>query len=307
MNDVGTKTIIVGISAEGESEGAVRFAVDEAKRQQCGITVVHAMSESLPPPPGDPLLSYGTHAESSREFTDQRESTEANRLVTDVARRVREMSNGSVVVDADVPVGRRAHAIIEAAVDARLIVLQHRDLHTFERIFVRSTSAAVSARAHCPVVTVPSAWDTDIPHNRVTVAIDKIDESGPVLRLAFESAKSRGARLDVVHTLKIISPEEDIVVSRTMLQEAQTRTNSHFETSLAPWREEFPDVEVEHHVVRQDTVKALLEYSRESDLLVLGRHRTVIPLPLPLGTVARAMVNHAACPVEVVPHGRSDT
>ena len=307
VNDVSTKTIIVGISKDGESEGALRYAVDEAKRQHCGITVVHAMSESLPPPPGDPLLSYGTHAGNSREFTDQKESTEANRLVTDVARRVREMSNGSVAVDADVPIGRRAHAIIEAAADARLIVLQHRDLHAFERVFVRSTSTAVSARARCPVVTVPPVWDPNVHHEHITVAIDKFEESGTVLRVAFEAANTRGARLDVVHTLKLISAEEDIVVSQTVLQEVQSRTNSHFEKLLAPWQEEFPDVKVEHHVVRQDTVKALLEYSRESDLLVLGRFRAAIPLPLPLGTVARAMVNHALCPVEVVPHGHSDT
>jgi len=307
VNDVSTKTIIVGISKDGESEGALLYAVEEAKRQHCGITVVHAMSESLPPPPGDPLLSYGKHAGNSREFTDQKESTEANRLVTDVARRVRAMSNGSVPVDAEVPVGRRAHAIIEAAADARLIVLQHHDLSTFERIFVRSTSTAVSARARCPVVTVPPVWDPDLLHNRVTVAIDKIEESEAVLRLAFESAKSRGSRLDVVHTWKLISAEEDIVVSQTVLQELQSRTSSHFERFLAPWQEEFPQVTVEHHVIRQETIKALLEYSRESDLLVLGRFRAAIPLPLPLGTVARAMVNHALCPVEVVPHGHSDT
>ena len=307
MNFVNTKTIIVGVSADGESEGALQYAVDEATRQHCGITIVHAMSDSLTPPPGEPLLSYGTKAGNSRQFADEAESLEAERLVSGAARRVLEMSNGSVAVDADVPIGRRAHAIIEAAADARLIVLQHRDLHTFERIFVRSTSTAVAARARCPVVTVPSVWDPSLHHERITVAIDKIEESGAVLRVAFETAKTRGARLDVVHTLKLVSAEEDIVVSQTVLQEVQSRATSQFDKLLAPWQEEFPHVKVEHHVIRQDTIKALLEYSRESDLLVLGRFRAAIPLPLPLGTVARAMVNHALCPVEVVPHGRSDT
>ncbi|MGZ5366716.1 MAG: universal stress protein [Aeromicrobium sp.] len=307
MSKADARPIIVGISEEGQSEGALRFAVDEAVRQRCRLTVVHALQPAtIPPPAGDPLIGYGSQ-ERTHVFADEEKSTEAHRLVTDVARRARAMGNGRVAVDTDVPVGHRVHAIIEAAENARLIVLQHRDLPTFERIFARSTSTRVSAKAHCPVVTVPPVWDPNLHHNRITVAIDDIENSADILRVAFEDAARRLARIDIVHASRYMGSEVDIIESRDSEDEMQTRRIDSFDQLLASWRKEFPRVAVEQHLVRQSTVDALLEHSRESDLLILGRFKRSfpIPLPLPLGSIARAMVSGAHCPIEIVPHGAS--
>lgn len=314
MSDVNSQPIVVGVSEDGQSEGALRFAVDEAIRQRCNLTIIHALSQSLPPPPppGDPLIGYGRQDygrqdEKFRFFADRSESAAADRLVTDVARRARAMSRGRVAVDTDIPVGRRVHAIIEAAGNARLIVLQHRDLPAFERIFVHSTSIGVSARARCPVVTVPPVWESDLHHCRITVAIDDIENSAAVLRVAFECAMRRVARIDVVHAWRFTGAEADICASRDLAKDWEARSKETFEKALAPWQREFPQVKVEQHLVQQSIVDALLERSRGSDLLILGRFRASLPLPFPLGSIARAMVNGAHCPVEIVPHGASTT
>lgn len=302
MSEANTKPIIVGVSGPGESEGAVRFAVDEALRRSCPITIVHALSPSLPPPPGDPLIDYGPEAEKFRFFADQSESAEASRLVNDIARRARAMGDGRVDVDTNIPVGRRVHAIVEAAAGADLIVMQHRDLPMFERIFVHSTSAGVSARAHCPVVTVPPAWDPEPLHNRVTVGVEHLESSADLLRVAFECASGRMATLQVVHAWRVMSADADILVSRSLANEWQARAERELKEVLDPFRKEFPGVSVQEHVVQQGPADALLKNSQESDLLILGRFRPALPLPLPLGSIARSMVKGARCPVEVVPH-----
>jgi len=307
MSEISARPIIVGVSEPGESEGAVRYAVDEALRQGCGITVVHALSASLPPPPGDPLIQYRVEEEKSRFFADQSKSAEADRLVLDTAHRARAMSDGRVEVDTGIPVGHKVHAIIAAAEDAQLIVLQHRDLPIFERIFVRSTSSGVSARAHCPVVTVPPNWDPYVLHNRVTVGVEHLEKSAEVLRIAFENAARRMATLDVVHASNLMSADWDIYPSQAAADEWQTRSEKDLEELLAPWKREFPRVPVEQHVVQQNPVDSLLERSQGSDLLVLGRFRAALPLPLPLGSVARAMFKGAHCPVEIVPHASATT
>jgi len=305
MTEEGSQPIIVGISEAGESEGALRFAIDEAVRQHCGIRIMHALSTTIPPPPGDPLIKDADHPGRIHHFVNRSESAAAYRLITDVAERAREMSDGKVTVETDAPVGRRVHAIIEAAEDARLIVLQHRDLSIFERVFVHSTSIRVSARAHCPVVTVPPKWVTEPERKRVTVGIEKFEGSAAILRIAFESASRRGARLDVVHGWKFMNADADIIASRSLADEWQVRSEKELEDLLKPWQSEFPQVEVESHIAQKGASEVLLEHSKESDLLILGRYRDVAPLALPLGSIARALVNGAHCPVEIVPHSES--
>jgi len=307
MSEFSAKPIIVGVSEPGESEGAVRYAVDEALRQGCGIIVVHALSASLPPPPGDPLIQYRVEEERSRFFADQSKSAEADHLVDDTARRARAMSDGRVEVTTDLPIGHKVHAIITAAKAAQLIVVQHRDLPMFERIFVRSTSSGVSARAHCPVVTIPPNWDPNVVHDRVTVGVEHLEKSAGILRIAFENAARRTATLDVVHAWRLMGTDVDLYPSQVAADEWQTRSEKDLEELLAPWKREFPRVAVEPHVVQQNPVDALLERSQKSDLLVLGRFKAALPLPLPLGSVARAMFKSAHCPVEIVPHGATAT
>lgn len=302
MNEIDTKPILLGVSDAEHSEGAMLFAVEEALRHQCGITVMHVLPGSMPPPPDSPI-GFGSHAERTHHFVDRSLSQEAADLVTEIARRARAMVKGKVEIETSTLIGRRVHTIVDAAENARLVVLEHRDLPVLERMFVRSTSVGVSARAHCPVVTVPPLWKSQVHHNRITVAIDDIDDAAEILRAAFESARQRSARINVVHAWKFMGSEADVIAPQELVAEWQQRSAEHLKKALEPWRQEFPDVEVDSQFVRLRAVEALLECSQDSDLLVLGRSQPSLPLPLPLGSVARAMVNGAHCPVEVVPHG----
>lgn len=298
MNDVNTRPIVVGIGAEGESDGALRFAVEEAIQQSCAITVVHAVSASFPPP--DPFIVTTEWTEQDKYFADHTTFADAERLVTAAVHQIHELGRGRIAVDAYVPSAHKVHAIVEASEQARLVVVQHRDLPFFERIFMRSVSVGVSSRAHCPVVTVPSSWNPDLHFNRVTVGLDNLDGATDVLRLGFEEAVRRSVKLDVVHAMEFFSAEASGPEFHTLMTERKTHAVRDLSNLLAPWQREHPNVQVEQHTSELDAGNVLLAHSQESDLLILGHRRTRFPLPL--GTVARAMVKGAHCPIKIVPY-----
>ena len=61
--------------------------------------------------------------------------------------------------------------------------------------------------------------------------------------------------------------------------------------------DEAADVPLELDARHTDATDALVEASRTSHLLVLGRHDPAIPIGSHLGPVARAVLRDAACPV----------
>lgn len=303
MSDVNTGPIVVGLGAEGESDGALRFALDEAIRQNCAITIVHALSASFPPP--DPFVDRSDWTEQTTYFTDHAMYADAERLVTAAVRQLHELGGGRVAVDAHVPSARTVHAIVDASQQARLVVVQHRDLPLLERIFLRSVSVGVSSRAHCPVVTVPPGWNPGLRFNRVTVGIDDLGGGPGVLPLAFEEAARRSVRLDVVHAVEFFNAEASSLEFRTLLAERTTQAVRGLSDLLAPWQQRYPHVRVEQHTSELDPVSILRARSQESDLLILGHRRTRFPLPL--GAIARTLVKGAHCPIKIVPfeHARA--
>jgi hypothetical protein len=64
--------------------------------------------------------------------------------------------------------------------------------------------------------------------------------------------------------------------------------------ALRPWRGKYPDVEVRADVLLFPPAEALAHASETSGLVVVGRHTAP-------GTTALALLEHARCPVAVVP------
>jgi len=205
-------------------------------------------------------------------------------------------------VNTQVPVGRPHQAIVEAAYAARLIVLQHRNFSHLKRMLTPSTSVGVATRSHCPTVIVPSPWHVRSSRNRITVGIADIGNSAQLLEVAFKNAEARLAGIDVVHSWKYLSATFDTATYRAVTEEVRLDYTRQLDQALELWRHDFPSVTVEQYIVRGNAAEALIGHSKNSDLLIVGRRDTAGPLPLPLGMVARKVVNNSHCPVEVVPY-----
>lgn len=76
---------------------------------------------------------------------------------------------------------------------------------------------------------------------------------------------------------------------------------------LAPWREEFPDLEIVTAAPAERPVDALTDAGQVAQLVVVGRHtRGAGHLGPRLGSTARGALHHALVPVAVVPVPSSD-
>ena len=76
--------------------------------------------------------------------------------------------------------------------------------------------------------------------------------------------------------------------------------------STAPLRHAFPSVQLRVDVVRGGAADALVAASPEGSVLMLSRSRTRGPARA-LGPTARAVLQRARCPVELVPAARTHT
>jgi hypothetical protein len=70
--------------------------------------------------------------------------------------------------------------------------------------------------------------------------------------------------------------------------------------SWSGWSEKYPDVEVEHKVVRDHPVQALAVQAAGARLLVVGSRGRGSIRSLTLGSVSHGVLHHATGPVAVV-------
>jgi nucleotide-binding universal stress UspA family protein len=73
--------------------------------------------------------------------------------------------------------------------------------------------------------------------------------------------------------------------------------------ALRPWQEKYPRVSAATDLMLLHPAEALLNASRNADLLVVGRRTEPTAAEGRLGPVTHAVLHHARCPVAVVPHG----
>ena len=90
------------------------------------------------------------------EVTDQermgRESLNA------ALKRARDLAGPDTEISSDLVLGRVVPTIVDEAKDARMIVLEHRDLSSARRLVTRSVAGGVAAHARLPVVSVPAGY-----------------------------------------------------------------------------------------------------------------------------------------------------
>lgn len=285
--------IVVGVDGTDQSLLAVRYAVLEAQRQGCGLRLVHAAPEIVPMAPSYPLLSV--------ENVDR----VSHRIVNEAKQLVHDLTDAQVEVDTVIRSAARVRVLTEAAEDARMIVLGHRDRSILGRVFTSSTCTGVASRAHCPVVCVPTAWTPGSPRSGVVVGVEGPEHSQDALAVAFAAAAGRQCRLTVLHAWKLPSQYDEMVASRVGVEQWMAAAGAMLETLLVDWREAYPEVEVEIDVRHQCTAPALVGATEGADLLVLGRRGRGAPLGFHLGSTARTLIRESRCPVEIAPHRSS--
>lgn len=278
---VGTDPIVVSVP-RGDLDAALRYAAAEAALHHSPVRLVHAY-EPGPSLSGPPVTESG-----------------AGRVLHDAARRAEELVGPGIPVSGQLVRGPSVESVLDTSTDARVVVLQRRDLLHLIRSLTRSLDGAAVRRSQIPLACVPPAWtapDRDV--RPITVGIDAPEHSADLLRASVALAREHGAPLRVLHTWSFPKPYDEAVLLRVG-REWEAWAREDIERVLRPLRPDLP-VEVEVEVQHGAPLPALLAAAAASRLVVLGRHGIHREIGSRLGPVTRAVLHDAPCPVLLIP------
>ena len=280
-----TRTVVVGVDASHESKQALTWARSIAGSDD-RIVVVHAWEIPL-------MTSY--------DMVVAVDSAEVERMAKQGLDELVEKLDDPRIV----PVTHRGHAgrgLVDEAKDADLIVVGHRGNSRLS-LMLGSTANYVVHHTERPVVVVRGE-DPVSPPERVVVGVDDFDdpEDSPSVRAVQWAAALPGVReVRAVHAWFIpplaVGMFVPTATDLTAMDEAAQRVADRVVAAAGP----FPDgVTVTADVARGTAGFALIEASRDTDLVVVGRRGRGGFSGLLLGSTSLETAAHSHAPVAVV-------
>ncbi|MFD0274192.1 universal stress protein [Kitasatospora sp. NPDC127111] len=278
--------ITVGYDGSSESIAAAQWAAREAELRGMRLELLLAW-----PWTADHVLGTPDAVAESRRQLGRQEAELRTRL-------------SAVDVTAVHRSGTARNALVSAGEHSSMLVLGSRGLGTLHGFLVGSVSRHVLGRAHCPIVLVRAAKETQRSAGEVVLGLDLDHRCDAVVHFAFESAALRAVPLRVVHAWQPpMGSDLAPALTASINRELSTEAMQLFTDVLTPWREKYPDVEVVASLLRGSTAATLVEAASRPDLLVVGRRSRAGVLGPHLGPVAQAAVHHVQSPLAVVPYG----
>lgn len=285
--------VVVGTDGSASSLDAVASAAREAQARDADLRVVHAFGwpGSSSPPGRSPL-----------GFTDDEIRALTGPMTARAVERARAVAPRVNVSHTVVP-GDALSVLEEQSRTAQLVVVGSRGTGAFAGLLVGSTGVGLAAHAQCPVVVVRERPDTTAP---VLLGTDGSPAAQDAVAFAFDEAALRGVGLVALHAWTTWNvpvpappddPKEAYAYRPGMLAMDEERLLAE---ALVGCAERYPQVEVERRSVCSATRQALIDASRNAQLLVVGARGRGGFSGLLLGSVSQAMLHHAHCPVAVV-------
>ena len=283
--------VVVGVDGSSLSDEALAWAAAEAARSGAPLHVVHAFVHV------SVIGSFSAVSPADRESL-------GGAVVHAAADRAR-AAHDSLPVTEEVCLGPAAPQLLNAAKDARMIVLGARGHGRVGGMLVGSVSQQVAMHARCPVVVVRGSTDhTDGP---VVIGMDGSPEAGAALRFGLRHADGVGAPVRVVRAEYLESPPgvppgewyADLV---DRLHEMTESVRAEVDAA----REEFPRLDLDLRVIRRHPVKALVEESADARLVVVASRGLGGFTGLLLGSVSQGVLSRAPVPVAIVPRSGAE-
>ncbi|GAB3244356.1 universal stress protein [Nocardioides dilutus] len=285
--------VVAGVDGSEQSDQGVRFALAEARRRDVGVLLVHVVPVTAPMGGRFPQLGMDHFTDVSRRIVD-----DAERLALDI--------DPAIEITKTLEVGGRVATLVDVGAQASVLVLGHRSRSLPGRVLMSSTTTGVAARAHCPVISVPENWGDGSEVGRVVVGVDGSDASHDALDLGFREARRRGASLVALHAWRLPIVYEGVGHAATMFEDWTTAAAEEMDRTLVPFREVYPEVDVEVDLQHEFAGLALLKATEHADLIVVGRRGHGAPLGMYLGSLARMLIREGKCPVEISPQHQRD-
>jgi nucleotide-binding universal stress UspA family protein len=286
-------TIAVGVDGSEPSTHALRYAIDQAVAERRPLTLVHAVGAAE-------ALWLDQEGHDNRVGVEDAK-TDAQRLLAaareEVSQRAPELTVHEIVRVAD-----PRDVLLAVSSEASMLVVGSRGRGPVRTLLLGSVSVAVARHATCPVIVVRPGHP-GVVRRGVLVGADCTERSAGVLDFAFRQASMRRLPLTVLHAFWDVPASitaahlvdgrgEDLEEQRMLLAEA-----------VSGLREKYPDVPVRTELARGLPDECLVQMGKRMNLVVVGSHHGGAASAVLFGSVAASVVEHATCPVAVVPTG----
>lgn len=189
---------------------------------------------------------------------------------------------------------------------ARLLALGSYGDHGWSGLLAGPTALPLLAESACPLAVVRGA-NPGVPPPRsgpVVVGVDETLAGARALQFAAHLANiSEHRHLVAVHTYSQLG--RDLTGHPRKLDTDPTelsRRGAHMlQQRLRPLLHQYPELNVQHHVLPDTPLRALLNQAKQAWLLVVGQRRTRPNTEPPVGSTSRGLIEFAPCPVVVIP------
>lgn len=286
--------VAVGYDHALPAEQALELAGREAARRGASLAVITAYHWLTPPGP-DSLTSSDTEATARKA---------AEEIAQQGAARARQR-HPEVSVEARAVAGYAGKVLAAASHEADLLVVGNRGTGGFQGMLLGSTSLRTLAESCCPVIV--ARGNVLDAHHRIVAAVDIDENCEEVLAFAFDEASRRGAGLTVIHVWDepwiAAYGQQDPGIADDVAR-IQREREDRLAAIVRSAHSRYPETHPFHQLAVGSAAGLLVDATRRADLLVTGarrhgegRHGML------LGPVSQTLLQHAECPVAVVPLG----
>lgn len=286
MNQI-TQPLIVGVDGSPASDSALHFACREAAARRLPLAIVHAWQQ-FPAYASGAMMGPGPVTPSPAEMK------QLGQTVLDDAAALAAGYEPSIVHEGYLLHDSPAAALIAATEAALLLIVGGRDRALHEPGWLGPVPLRLAAKAHCPVIVVPSGVPAT---GSVVVGVDGSAISDDALAFAFHQASRRGTGLTAVFAFAVAAQTG---LDTSLFASARANADRQLSEALAGWAEKFPDVVVTHLISDEPAVRVLRSASSTASLIVVGSHGRGFFLRHVLGSVSSALLRTSDCPVAIV-------
>jgi nucleotide-binding universal stress UspA family protein len=283
----GARYVVAAVDGSDDGTRALEYAISEAGRLDLGLRIVHVQPETVVMGPMLPMVPGYTLHEVGVEVLKEAEQ------------QARRLGWTGPDLDAVLETGPRLAALLRHVDDAACVVVGRRG-SAAQHMLTGSTTSSLAAHAPVPVLSVPDGWH---PHGRpgvVTVGLESFEGVDRILATAFDEARSRHARVEVLHAWRPVGVYDAAIRGRVD-EDQWAESIRDVLTTCVHRAMPGSDVEWFAEAVYDRPVSALRAAGERADLLVVGR-RGHVGLPFRhLGPVTATLMRSAGCPVLVVP------
>ena len=282
--------VVVAVDGSTESDAATRWAGREAEMRGSPITLMHVVVPVVVSwPVGSLQGSFSRWQEdNARDVIGQAQRVLLSEFdVSELPAVHTEVRHGNDVTE-----------LTDASGKAQMIVVGSRGMGAIGGALLGSVSSGLMHHARCPVAVVHNdeahAADSISP---VVVGIDGSPASEAAIALAFDEASRRGVDLVALHAWSDVGVLPALGMD---WKEYEDQGHEVLGERLAGWHEQYPDVQIEKRIVCDQPARWLIDESQRAQLVVVGSHGRGGFKGMLLGSVSRAVAQHADSPVLVV-------